>query len=83
MKKKHLIITLIFVLVLSCILTGCANKEEPETTATTTQVTTTEAPPPVYNPLTGRSGASEASKGNRPVAVMINNIKASLPQYGI
>ena len=83
MKKKHLIITLIFVLVLSCILTGCANKEEPETTATTSQVTTTEAPPPVYNPLTGRSGASEASKGNRPVAVMINNIKASLPQYGI
>lgn len=83
MKKKHLIFTLVFVLLLSLLLTGCGNKEEPETT-TTTEVTTTEAPPPVYyNALTGRSGVSEDSVGNRPVAIMINNIKASLPQYGI
>lgn len=83
MKKKHLIITTIILLVLTFALTGCIGpfaKEEP----TTTEPTTTEAPPPVYyNPLTGRSGVSESSVGNRPVAVMINNIKASLPQYGI
>ena len=84
MKKKYLITALIFILALSFVLTGCSSKQEPETTTTTTEVTTTEAPPPVYyNPLTGRSGASESSVGNRPVAVMINNIKASLPQYGI
>lgn len=35
------------------------------------------------NPLTGVYGYSEAAVGKRPVAVMINNIKASLPQYGI
>lgn len=83
MKKKHLIITLVFVLLFTCIFTGCSGgTTEPETT--TTEVTTTEAPPPVYyNSLTGRSGASETSVGSRPVAIMINNIKASLPQYGI
>ena len=85
MKKRYFITTLVFMLVLSFVLTGCVGgKEEPETTTTTTEVTTTEAPPPVYyNALTGRSGVSEESAGNRPVAIMINNIKASLPQYGI
>ena len=83
MKKRYLIITLVFALLFTCIFTGCSEKEETETT-TTTEVTTTEAPPPVYyNSLTGRSGASKSSVGSRPVAIMINNIKASLPQYGI
>lgn len=82
MKKKHLIITLVLMLMFTFIFTGCGGNKEPETT--TTEVTTTEAPAPVYyNALTGRSGVSESSVGNRPVAVMINNIKASLPQYGI
>ena len=83
MKKRHIIITLICVILLTFVLTGCGGdgKEEP---TTTTEVTTTEAPEPVYyNPLTGKSGFSEKAVGKRPVAVMINNIKAALPQYGI
>ncbi|MGN0622278.1 MAG: DUF3048 domain-containing protein [Porcipelethomonas sp.] len=35
------------------------------------------------NPLTGEYGYNEAVVGKRPVAVMINNLKAALPQYGI
>lgn len=35
------------------------------------------------NPLTGLRGYNEAAVGKRPVAIMVNNIKASLPQYGI
>ena len=83
MKKRHLIITLIFAILLSCILTGCINKKPAEEPTTTTE-TTTEAPPPVYyNSLTGKSDISEKAIGKRPIAIMINNIKASLPQYGI
>lgn len=35
------------------------------------------------NPLTGEYGYNEAAVGKRPVAVMVNNVKISLPQYGI
>ena len=82
MKKRHIIITLIFTIILTLILTGCMTKAPEEPTTTTEQ--TTEAPPPVYyNPLTGRSDISEKAIGKRPIAIMVNNIKASLPQYGI
>ena len=83
MKKRHLIITLIFTILLTLVLTGCMAKT-PEEPATTTTETTTEAPPPVYyNSLTGKSDISEKAVGKRPIAIMVNNIKASLPQYGI
>ena len=85
MKKRHLFATLIFVLCLTMLLTACGGTEdENQTTTPTTEITTTEAPAPVYyNTLTGKSGLSEEAVGKRPVAVMINNIKASLPQDGI
>jgi len=35
------------------------------------------------NPLTGESGYNVYAAGKRPVAVMVNNLKAALPQYGI
>ena len=35
------------------------------------------------NPLTGLYDISDEAVGKRPVAIMINNIKDSLPQYGI
>lgn len=35
------------------------------------------------NPLTGLRGYNENAVGKRPVAIMVNNIKDSLPQYGI
>ena len=55
------------------------------TTATTaeTTVTTTTTLSPERNPLPGELGFSAAAVGKRPVAVMVNNVRASLPQYGI
>ena len=57
------------------------------TPAATTTVVTTPQPEPVneaaYNNLTGLYTLSEEADGKRPVAIMINNISASLPQYGI
>ncbi len=68
------------------------------TTTTTTAATTTtpavtepeettpeEKPLPQgkYNNLTGEYTLSDAAAGKRPVAVMVNNITFSLPQYGI
>lgn len=35
------------------------------------------------NPLTGQKDYNENAIGKRPVAVMINNLKGALPQYGI
>ncbi len=69
-------------------LTACGGDKDEETTApaeTTTEVTTTAAPvtPEKINRLTGLATLSEKAYGKRPVAIMINNIRASLPQYGI
>lgn len=64
-----------------------------ETKATTTKKTETtkaeeEAPKETkkkenFNILTGKNDVSKSAVGKRPVAIMINNISASLPQYGI
>lgn len=58
----------------------------PETT--TAKVTTAAKPKKekkkgALNPLTGLYDVSDGGKGRRPCAVMVNNIEASLPQYGI
>ncbi len=54
---------------------------------TTTEITTTQAttlPDTSHiNKLTGLETLSDAAVGKRPIAIMVNNIKASLPQYGI
>ena len=87
--KKVLRINLSLLLLLlcfACLFFGCSDKKQEETTTTTEAVETTKAPyrePTDYNRLTGLDDLSEKAKGKRPVAVMINNIKASLPQYGI
>lgn len=54
-------------------------------TTTTTEVTEPEIPQPVgeFNNLTGVYDLSAEAVGKRPVAVMVNNITFSLPQYGI
>jgi len=35
------------------------------------------------NPLTGESDYNSDAVGKRPVAIMVNNLKAALPQYGV
>lgn len=88
MKKafKINLILCILTLCFTCLLFGCSDKKQEETTVTTEIVETTKPPykePTDYNRLTGLDDLSEEAKGKRPVAVMINNIRASLPQYGI
>ena len=77
MKK---IIALLLVFSMLLVFTGC-KKEEPQDTTETT-VTTTKKPEKIYyNFLTGVK--RDSKKTPRPVAVTVNNIEASLPQYGI
>lgn len=64
--------------------------EAPTATATATPTPTAEptttpepTPDPQLNLLTGEVTLSEDAIGTRPVAVMVNNLKGSLPQYGI
>ncbi len=87
--KRTLAIFLALVMLMS--FAACSgNKEEEETTTEATETTETTEPTtaaPVYdkkiNRLTGISDLSKKAYGKRPVAIMINNIKAALPQYGI
>lgn len=79
---------MLLILALSLIFSFSAcGKGEEETTEpeTTTEVTTTKAPEPeiIVNRLTGIDDLSEEAIGKRPVAVMINNLKGALPQYGV
>ena len=82
------ITALFLTLVILLTFTACGGKEEEETTTeatTTTEPATTAAPVVAesINRLTGLPTLSEKAYGKRPVAIMINNIKAALPQYGI
>ena len=52
-----------------------------EPTEPPTETPTTEPVPQYTNPLTGE--AREAPSENRPYAVMLNNMKAAMPQHGI
>ena len=69
--------------IITATTTTVATTTTPETT--TTPVTTPEPEPePMgeYNNLTGEMTLSSEAVGKRPVAVMVNNITYSLPQYG-
>lgn len=84
--------SLLVVLLLSILLCGC---EKQQATSVETVLphsnllsglapTLTEAPlPKNQNLLTGVPDLTEAAIGKRPVAVMVNNVKGSMPQYGI
>lgn len=62
---------------------GCSDDSSTNETQAPTTTTEPEVIKTDYNRLTGLDDLSEQAKGKRPVAIMINNIKASLPQYGI
>lgn len=85
--KKFIVLTLALVLLLAC-FAGCGKEEDEPSTepiTTTTEPTTQEEEPELgnMNLLTGKMTLSDEAVGKRPMAVMINNIKQSLPQYGI
>ena len=54
----------------------------PTPTPSPSPTATPSEEPSNLDPLTGLEMAEDASAGDRPVAVMINNIKQALPQYG-
>lgn len=94
MRKKILsyICAGISLLILSaCTANPAESSSSAETTAappeTTTAAVTTvpESPPPTtaVNLLTGKNDLPLSALNKRPVAVMINNNKKALPQYGI
>ncbi len=76
--KKFMALLLVVAMLL---LTACKKEEPPVEVTTTTQPTTQKVEPVYYNFLTGVKKTDNSRP--RPVAVTINNIEASLPQYGI
>jgi len=80
---KHSFTAIALVLAIVLCFCSCSKGEEEQTTVTTVPPTTQKEVQTDYNRLTGIDDLSDAAKGKRPVAIMINNIKASLPQYGI
>ena len=86
MKQKHLQTLALTAVMTALLFAGCANTQsssqseiQVQTPAPTQQpVDTGNA-----NPLTGLPKGEDYPEGQRPVAVMINNIKAALPQSGL
>ena len=95
MKKRiKIVMGLCFILMLAIGIAGCKKKEEePEKVEQEIEVEQEEQEveeekeeeviPANQNLLTGLADLSEEGIGKRPVAVMINNVEAALPQYGI
>ena len=78
-------VTVTFTTTTTTAATTAAPAPEPEQTETTTTKKKEKAPEKIenYNQLTGLYDVADEGKGKRPCAVMINNIAAALPQYGI
>ncbi len=87
MKKRIMIISaaagiLAVIAIAVCLVMFSSKGNVDETTTAVT--TTTKAPDTSHvNKLTGKKTLSDAAVGKRPVAIMVNNLKGSLPQYGI
>ena len=88
--KKALVLFLILALCLS--FSGCKKGEEKpaETKKKVEEKEEEDEPeeveenlPANQNLLTGVADLSEGAIGKRPVAVMVNNIPAAMPQYGV
>lgn len=89
---NKLIRMLVFILALS-LLGACGKKDETESEDADKENTVQEEEQEVdteetieltnLNLLTGLNDLTDEAVGKRPVAVMVNNVKAALPQYGI
>ncbi len=83
LKYPFLILALSLILCSTAVfLHGCSSSAISDSTTTTQEITTTK-PPEILNPLTGLSGYDAALLSNRPVMVMINNLRACRPQWGL
>ena len=90
--KKLCLISFMFIFALSMV--ACGKKDDTDTeamteietetqTETETEVVEVPVTPGKTNLLTGLPNLTDEAVGKRPVAVMVNNTKASFPQYGI
>lgn len=89
MKRRLFSLLLLLVLVLSaCAPHGESTPSESPTTAPSASVEPTLEPTPEpvdpdkVNPLTGLPMTGEVTNRQRPLAIMLNNIKQALPQQG-
>ena len=88
MKRSILVLALSMLLLAGCGGPPAAETTGPEPTTApvqTTEPTPTPEPTPelkYVNPLTGEPTAEDLS-GKRPIAIMLNNLKAALPQHGV
>ena len=85
MKKLTLFMMTMLLALSLCACGGNGNDEstEQETQEAVVQNQLTERGASELNLLTGEDTLSEEAVGKRPVAVMVNNIAPSFPQYGI
>ena len=89
MSKRHLSVCALS-LALVLLLCACGDtpaSSGPDESAVSTLAPTDILPPPepvvLYtNPLTGEATETDISQ-NRPVAIMLNNLKKALPQHGV
>ena len=81
--KKRIFALLLAAALGAALLTGCGGDDSGSGSA----AAPTPTPQPInvydYNPLTGLDKADDLPDGQRPVAIMINNVQAALPQTGI
>lgn len=90
------VFSLALALVLALALAACGGRNssstarlDPSSTASSSQagngegIVQPDMPAPTYNLITGQPLAEGLAPGQRPVAIMINNLKAALPQRGI
>lgn len=84
MKKKIILAAILAALtaVSAVSLAGCGGGQEPAPPVSSAADVQPVADQNLNN-LTGETDLTDEAVGKRPVAVMINNIDASLPQYGI
>lgn len=88
MKKTIILALILLAAVIS--ITSCTKKNEVVETSKNTKTTTTtkkkkepEKPKFILNRLTGVEDLASSADGNRPISIMISNIKTALPQKGI
>ena len=83
---KHWLRTFALLFALMLPLSACQSKSEPNAEPPVTTVTESESPATPESPfksyLTGLP-VDEMTANRRPIAIMINNIRQALPQYGI
>lgn len=87
--KKLLVVTLSMLLLLSA-FTACGKNKSDKSDSNYSQIGNTQSKTESTAPkktgknfLTGETVSDTTAVGKRPVAIMINNLKDALPQYGI